>query len=538
MSRINLPPSSAPLLPSRRAPRPTVRRNAAIDDPVRLYLLQMGGIPLLTRDTEVSSARRIESWRRRFRATLLGNDMVLSGAVRLLERIHAGTIRLDRTIEVSVTDTAEKRRALRRLGPNLDTLHRIEKEKDQLFRLALSRSAPQAVRRAAWRRLLRQRAKAVRLVEEMHLRIQKLYPLLRELRQLATRTEQLRGESPAADRERRRLLFLARESRHTLARRLERLDVLQREYDAAKRDLAAGNLRLVVSIAKRYRNRGLSFLDLIQEGNSGLMRAVDKFEHERGFKFSTYATWWIRQAITRAIADQSRTIRVPVHMIDTMTKLRTVARTFRQQHGREATMAELAVAAGMTVEEATCVWRMSRQPVSLDQPLSDDDEAGHADFLKDPREEDPLRNANQQALRHSIGEALSGLSYREREIIRLRFGLADGYAYTLEEVGTIFSVTRERVRQIEAKAVEKLRQPGLQGSLAGFVSDAALERLARLPHPLPEPRRPEPQKPGASRTGNQARTLRGTTPAVAPELLASERELVGSGTGGGDVVFS
>jgi len=481
MSRATLPPVSAPSLAPRRAARVAPRRTTAIDDPVRLYLLQMGGIPLLSRETEVSSARRIESWRRQFRATLLGNDMVLSGAIRLLERIHAGTIRLDRTIEVSVTDTAEKRRTLKRLGPNLQTLHRIEREKDRLFRVALSRSASHGERRAAWRRLIRQRAKGVRLVEEMHLRIQKLYPLLRELRQLADRAEGLRGESPAAERERRKLLYLARESRHTLARRLARLDHLQHEYDAAKRDLAAGNLRLVVSIAKRYRNRGLSFLDLIQEGNSGLMRAVDKFEHARGFKFSTYATWWIRQAITRAIADQSRTIRVPVHMIDTMTKLRAVARGFRQQHGREATVAELADAAGLSIDEATCVWRMSRQPVSLDQPLSDDDEAGHADFLKDPREEDPLRQANHLALRQSIGAALAGLTYREREIIRLRFGLADGYAYTLEEVGTIFSVTRERVRQIEAKAVEKLRHPGLQGSLAGFVSDAALERLAKLP---------------------------------------------------------
>jgi RNA polymerase primary sigma factor len=203
-----------------------------------------------------------------------------------------------------------------------------------------------------------------------------------------------------------------------------------------------------------------------------------------------------------------------------MTKLRTVARTFRQQHGREATVAELAEAAGMSVEEATCVWRMSRQPVSLDQPLSDDDDAGHADFLKDPREEDPLRNANQQALRHSIGEALAGLSYREREIIRLRFGLADGYAYTLEEVGTIFSVTRERVRQIEAKAVEKLRQPGLQGSLAGFVSDAALERLTRLPHPLPQPRRPQPRH------------------TASPPLPPLDGELVGSAAGSGAEVFS
>ena len=206
------------------------------------------------------------------------------------------------------------------------------------------------------------------------------------------------------------------------------------------------------------------------------MRAVDKFEHARGFKFSTYATWWIRQAITRAIADQSRTIRVPVHMVDTMTKLRNVARAFLQQHGREATVEELATLAGLTLEEAECVWRMSRRPVSLDQPLGDGDESAVGEFVRDQREDDPLKGVNQSALKASVARALAGLSYREREIIRLRFGLADGCSYTLEEVGTIFDVTRERVRQIEAKAVEKLRQPGMDVDLGSFVEDAIVAR--------------------------------------------------------------
>ena len=484
---------AAPRRPAAKVVKPAPgRRIGAIDDPVRLYLLQMGGIPLLTRETEVSSARRIESWRRKFRDTMLSNDLVLSGAIQLLEKIQAGKVRLDRTIEVSVTNTREKKRALRRLSPNLVTLRRIEEEKRKLFRVAMSRSTAMETRRAAWRRLVRLRGKAVRLVEEMNLRIQKLMPLLRELRAAGRRVDALTaamegplGRDPQAraafQRQCRGIFIVARESRSTLRKRLARLDELQGEYDAAKRDLAAGNLRLVVSIAKRYRHRGLSFLDLIQEGNSGLMRAVDKFEHARGFKFSTYATWWIRQAITRAIADQSRTIRVPVHMIDTMTKLRNIARDHRQQHGREATVTELAERAGLTVEETTCVWRMSRQPLSLDQPVGDGDEAGYGDFLKDHREDDPLRGIHQQSLKDSIGAVLDGLSYREREIIRLRFGLADGYAYTLEEVGAIFSVTRERVRQIEAKAVEKLRQPGFNHHLAGFVADGQLERIGLLP---------------------------------------------------------
>jgi len=447
----------------------------------------MGVNPLLTRATEVSSAQQIERWRRKFRHTMLANDFILAGAMDLLERVKEGTVRLDRTIEDAVTNTKEKARFLKRLGPNLATLRLIEQEKSRLFRIATSRSLPLEQRRAAWRRLVRQRNKAVRLVEEMHLRIQRLTPLLKQLRAIGGRIDDLRGQlgEPASavidrdlvQKEHRRLLLSTRESRRTLTRRLGRLDDLQQRYDAAKRELAAGNLRLVVSIAKRYRHRGLSFLDLIQEGNSGLMRAVDKFEHARGFKFSTYATWWIRQAITRAIADQSRTIRVPVHMVDMITKLRNASRLFVQRHGREPNIEEMAELTGLSVADAHCIWRMSRHPVSLDQPLGESDDGAVGEFVSDQRIDDPLQAVNQQALKSVIGRALDGLSYREREIIRLRFGLADGYSYTLEEVGSLFDVTRERVRQIEAKAVEKLREPGLHAQLSGFVDDRTFTQL-------------------------------------------------------------
>jgi RNA polymerase primary sigma factor len=477
VSRPASPVSPRPLPAPRPAPARArkAKSTTAIDDPVRLYLLQMGGIPLLTRETEVSSARQIEHWRRRFRNTLLANDFVLAGAVQLLEKVQAGTVRLDRTIEVSVTNTQEKKRLLKRLAPNLVTLRRIEQEKRRLFRVAMSRSVPLERRRAAWRRLVRQRNKAVRLVEEMHLRIQRLYPLLKQLRDMAARFDATRDRIATCGGDEAALRGLAAE---------------QRRYDTAKSELAAGNLRLVISIAKRYRNRGLSFLDLIQEGNSGLMRAVDKFEHARGFKFSTYATWWIRQAITRAIADQSRTIRVPVHMVDTMTKLRNIARDFLQEHGREANVEELAARANISLEDAECVWRMSRRPVSLDQPLGDSDDSAVGEFVRDQREEDPLKGTNQAALKSSIARALDGLSYREREIIRMRFGLADGYSYTLEEVGTIFDVTRERVRQIEAKAVEKLRQPGSDVDLASFVDDSIVERWRGIAGPARATRTP------------------------------------------------
>ncbi len=455
----------------------TRQSNQAIDDPIRLYLLQMGGIPLLDRDSEVESARQIELWRRRYRNELLGNDLVLRAAVKLLERVEAGTVRLDRTLEVSVTNTDEKKRLLQRLSPNLETLRRIISENQKLFRQATSTTYPLTVRRGVWRQLVRQRGKAVRLVEEMCLRIQRLDPMLKQLRDLASQA------SDISPQERRRLYVGLGETRRTLRRRLRRLKSYEEQYDAAKRQLAAGNLRLVISIAKRYRNRGLAFLDLIQEGNAGLMRAVDKFEHARGFKFSTYATWWIRQAITRAIADQSRTIRMPVHMVDAMGKLRNLSREFLQEHGREPSVEELAECSGMPLDDVCCIERMAHRLVSLDQPLGESEENAAGDFVRDSHEDDPLRGMNQHALQASLGKVLNALSYREREILRLRFGLADGCCYTLEEVGTIFGVTRERVRQIEAKAVEKLRQPGFHADLAGFVDDGLVEKVGTLgPH--------------------------------------------------------
>ncbi len=329
----------------------------------------------------------------------------------------------------------------------------------------------------------------------VHLRSQRLQPLWEKLQQIAARVRTLSSElaslrhaRAAADRiaeirkELRYLMRLTLESPSTLRRRIERTSRLQQRYDAAKRRLSAGNLRLVVSIAKRYRNRGLSFLDLIQEGNTGLMRAVDKFECERGYKFSTYATWWIRQAITRAIADQSRTIRVPVHMIETMSKVRSVTRKLLQARGREPSVEDTADAAGLSVDEAICILQMSRQPLSLDQPVGEHEDSYFGEFLEDYREEDPLYEMNQDSLKSRIADVLGALNYREREIIRLRYGLADGYTYTLEEVGKIFSVTRERVRQIEAKAVRKLQHPVRSRRLMGF-----LDRQVQPPQPPVDP---------------------------------------------------
>jgi RNA polymerase primary sigma factor len=458
------------------------------DDPVRMYLTQMGEIPLLTRQQEVALAKQIEITRAKFRRKVLECDYVMQTAVKVLRRVHNGDLPFDRTVQVSVTDQLEKHQILGRLPHNLRTLETLLKRNQRDYNIATSKSRDAAHRRAAWRRLGRRRRRTVYLVEELGLRTQRIEPMIKTLDDFSRRVDELRerirqykadhaaGNDKARHKQRepwvaeyRNILRATQESPTSIRNRVAYLKQIYAQYQEAKRGLSEGNLRLVVSIAKKYRNRGLSFLDLIQEGNAGLMRAVDKFEYRRGFKFCTYATWWIRQAITRAVADQSRTIRIPVHMVETMSRVRNVSRKLLQKLGREPTIEEIAQISDTCIDETRRVLAMGRLPISLDRPVGNSDDNHFSDLLPDGEARSPAIGAAQEMLRSCIAKVLKTLSYREREIIKLRYGLGDGYSYTLEEVGHIFKVTRERIRQIEAKAVRKLQQPTRSQDLVGFL---------------------------------------------------------------------
>lgn len=536
------------------------------DDPIRIYLVQMGDVPMMTRDQERGAAFRIERARRRFRKIALSLDVVVADLITLLEKINTGRARLDRTIDVSVSDLNAKRRFVALLTPTLRTLAKMLVKNRADFR-AIKSGKLSREEKIARRRVMRgRRERASRLLNELNLRTQAFLPFFdkaikrheEDLERIA-RVKVLRSMLEAHDAEvsqgaeetrrndsddvwtmdggwRRRdnrvnetkttnvvvretsfgpngvsyvettrvvsrdndepdwyalreeyrslVAYLCRQrycNGDTFAayeKDLRRAVDARREFEAAKRDFSAGNLRLVVSIAKRYRNRGLSFLDLIQEGNTGLMRAVDKFEYRRGFKFSTYATWWIRQAISKALVEQCRAIRIPNHLFETIRTIRKTTRDLSKFSHVAPTPQEIAQSTGLSVSEISAAIQASRPPLSLDRPVEGGEESFFGDFLEDPRRKDPLVEINRSALRERLDEALSALSFREREIVRLRFGLADGYAYTLEEVGQIFKVTRERVRQIEAKAVRKLQHPVRSKSLRSFFEGAGETRVS------------------------------------------------------------
>ncbi len=473
---------------------PVVSTRERVDDPVRIYLTQMGEIPLLTREQEIFLAKKIELTRKYFRAKVLESDFSLRQVAAFLRGLERGEVPFDRAvklIEVPGGDQLTKEDVLERLPVNVTTVEKMLgrncTDYDRLVRGKLSAADKRELRS----RLQRRRRKAVQLLEELCVRIDRVQPLMDRLEDIAARLHtfdreerRLKGHRDRASlariREVRRLQagleLEILETPAALSRKLKEVGKRFAAYEDAKRELAAGNLRLVVSIAKKYRNRGLSFLDLIQEGNTGLMKAVDKYEYRRGYKFSTYATWWIRQAITRSIADQARTIRIPVHMIETMSKIRNASRRLVQEKGREPTVEEMARTTDLPVSEIRRALKTSRPPISLDRPVGDGEDSYFGDFIEDQGAESPVTAATQEMLKDKIHQVLSTLTYREREIIKLRYGLGDGQTYTLEEVGKMFNVTRERVRQIEAKAVRKLQHPVRSRRLEGFLDAVTTTR--------------------------------------------------------------
>jgi RNA polymerase primary sigma factor len=472
---------------------PTDAGSKRIDDPVRMYLTQMGEIPLLTRDEEIRLAKKIELTRMAFRRKVLESDYCVQTAVDILAQVESGELPFDRTMRISTAEVDAKNTISKRIPENLITVRKLLEQNRLEWAKLRETGTSENQKEEIKRRMRNRRRKAVTLLEELSLRTSKVIPLMKKLNGISTKMTELKNklteknsrmsedDRQAMTEEFDGLQDLVLEDPDALARRCQAIQLVFNEYEDAKRKLSGGNLRLVVSIAKKYRNRGLSFLDIIQEGNTGLMRAVDKYEYRRGYKFSTYATWWIRQAITRAIADHARTIRIPVHMIETMSKLRNISKRLLQELGREPTIEEISREAKMPVGECRRVLKISRHPISLDRPVGESEDSYFGDFIEDEAAENPVETATSEMLRERIDQVLKTLTYREREIIKLRYGIGDGYTYTLEEVGRIFKVTRERVRQVEAKAIRKLQHPVRARKLEGFLDGSIYATLGAMP---------------------------------------------------------
>ncbi len=452
----------------------------APDDALGLYLRQMGAIPLLNREQELNLARRLERSRQRFRRAALFNWEILERVLETFDRIRTGSLAIDPTINVVSSLGLTRENILARIPHAVRTIRHILGGSSGDFRLLLR--ATSATGRTRWRhRMWRRLRKGVARAEELSPRTELLESWTNQLRQPVADVNEIArqttlGGRSAADRDRRtkavkhlrdRILQM-RAAPEDLNRWYDVVDRRWAEFQYARRALAEGNLRLVVSIAKRYRGRGLSFGDLIQEGNRGLMRAVDKYEHRMGFKFGTYATWWIRQGITRALADHSRTVRVPCHQVSMLSAIERVRGELSVKNGREPSVEEIAKTLGLTPEDTRSLRLVARHPLSLHEPLGEDGERSLEDFLGDSQSITPSELVDQHLLRERIREVLRSLTPREREVIELRFGLKDGQPRTLDEVARSYGITRERIRQIEARGLLKLRQPVRSQRLAGF----------------------------------------------------------------------